>query len=71
MDLRDFVIVLLELTDKLVGIEETVGSTSLDDLALLFNSEVLPLEGRANVLFEESKDFVMGNGARIGLEETV
>lgn len=66
MDLWDLVVVFLKLVDQLGGVQLAVAASSLDDLGLLLEGEVLPCEIRANVLLEESKDLVVGDGTWVG-----
>jgi len=68
MDFRDRVVVFLELIDELSRVKFTVRPASLDDLALLLNGEVLPFKRRADMLLEQSKNFVVRNGTRVGLK---
>ncbi len=66
MNLRNLIVVLLELVHKLGGIKLAVAPTSLYNLRLLLQRKVLPGEARSNILFEEAQNFVMRNGARVG-----
>lgn len=66
VDLWDLVTVLLELVDKLRGVELAVGAASLDDLGLLLEGEVLPGEVWANVLLEEGENLIVGDGTWVG-----
>jgi len=66
VNLRDLIVVLFELLDKLGGIELAVASASLDDLGLLLQCEVLPGEVWSDVLLEEGKDLVVRNSTWVG-----
>jgi len=66
MNLWHLKIVLLQLAHQLSRIELAIAPTSLDDLGLLLQCEVLPGEIRTDVFLEERQDFVVGNGAWIG-----
>lgn len=71
VDFWNLVVVLLKLVNKLGSIELAVGATSLDDLGLLLKGKVLPLERWTNVLLEEGKNLVVGNGSWVGeVEDT-
>lgn len=66
VDLWNLVVVLGKLLLELGGVKLAVGATSLDDLGLLLEGEVLPGEVWANVLLEQGKDFVVGDGTWVG-----
>lgn len=66
MDLWHFVVVFGELLLELVGVQLAVGSSSLDNLCLLVQGEVLPGELGADVLLEERENLVVGDGTWVG-----
>lgn len=66
VDLWDLEVVLGELLLELGGVEHAVGASGLDDLGLLLEGEVLPLEVWTNVLLEEGEDLVVGDGTGVG-----
>jgi len=66
VDLGDLEVVLLELLDKLGGVELAVASAGLDDLGLLVQCEVLPGEVWSDVLLEEGQNLVVGDGTWVG-----
>jgi hypothetical protein len=66
VNLWNLEVVLLELGDKLGGVELAVGTAGLDDLGLLLEGEVLPGEVWADILLEESKNLVVGDGTWVG-----
>ena len=66
MNLRNLEVVLLELLDKFGSVQLAVASSSLDDLRLLLQCEVLPGKVWANIFFEEAENLVVGDGAWVG-----
>ena len=52
MNLWHFEVILLKLLHQLRGIQLAVASSSLDNLGLLLQCEVLPGKGRSDVLLE-------------------
>lgn len=66
MDFWDLVVVFAELLLELGGIQLAVRSSSLDNLCLLVQGEVLPGEVGADVLLEESENLVVGDGTWVG-----
>lgn len=66
VNLRNLIVILLELLDKLGGIQLAVASPSLDNLRLFLQSEVLPGEVGSNVLLEEAEDLVVGDCTWVG-----
>lgn len=66
MDLRNSVTILLELQLQLGSIQLAVATSSLDDLGLLIQGEVLPGELWANEFLEQSEDFIVGDGTWVG-----
>jgi len=66
VDLWHFVVVFGELLLELVGVQLAVGSSSLDNLCLLVQGEVLPGELGADVLLEERENLVVGDGTWVG-----
>lgn len=65
MNLWYFVVVLLQLVHQLCHIQLAVRPSSLDDLALLLKSEILPFKGRPDMCLEQSEDLVVRNGPRV------
>lgn len=49
------------------GVQQVVGARRFDDLGLLLNSEVLPGEVGVDVLLVELQDFIVADGARVGV----
>jgi len=66
VDLRNLIVVFLELGDQLSGVQLAVTSSCLNDLGLLLECEVLPGEVWADVFLEEGKDLVVGDGSWVG-----
>ena len=66
VNLRDLKAVLLKLLDQLGGVELAVATTSLDNLGLLLEREVLPGEIGAHVFLEEGQNFIVRNCAWVG-----
>ena len=66
MNLWHFVVVLLQLVHQLCHIQLAVRPSSLDDLALLLKSEILPFKGRPDILLEQSENLVVRNGPGVG-----
>ena len=66
MDLWNLKLVSLELIDQFGGVKLAVASSSLDDLRLLIQCEVLPREVWSNVLLEEAEDLIVGDSTWIG-----
>jgi hypothetical protein len=66
VNLRNLELILLELVDQLRGVKLAVASSSLDDLGLFVQCEVLPSKVWADVFLEEGQDLVVGNGTWIG-----
>jgi hypothetical protein len=66
VNLWNLVVVLGKLVLKLGGVQLAVGASSLDDLGLLLECEVLPGELWSYVLLEERKDLIVRNGTWVG-----
>jgi len=69
VNLRNLVVVLLELVNKLGGVKLAVAPTSLHNLCLLLQRKVPSREAGTNILLEEAQSLIMKNSARVG--ETV
>ena len=66
MHLRNLIPVPLQLLRQLRGVKAAVAPAGLDDLRLLLEREVGPLEGGAHDIAEEGQDLVVRDGARVG-----
>ena len=66
MNLWNLEVILLKLLHKLGGIQLAVASSSLDDLGLLLQCEVLPGKIRSDVFLEQTEHLVVGDGAWVG-----
>jgi hypothetical protein len=66
VNLWNLVVVLGKLVLKLCGIQLAVGASSLDNLGLLLETEVLPGKVWSDVLLEEFKNLVVGNSTWVG-----
>ena len=66
MNLRNLIPILLELINQLGRIQLAVAPASLDDLGLLLEGEVLPLELGTDDVAEQGEDLVVGDGAGVG-----
>lgn len=66
MNLRNLIVVFLELVLQLASVKLAVASACLDDLGLLLQTEVGPGEARTHVLLEQREDLVVGDGTWVG-----
>lgn len=66
VNLWHLVVVLGKLLGELGGVQTTVASAGLDDLALLLKCEVLPCEVGSDVLLEQAQDLVVRDSAWVG-----
>ena len=66
MNLRNLKLVLLELLNQLRSVKLAIASSSLDNLSLLLEREVLPGKIRTDVLLEQGQDLIVGDGAWVG-----
>jgi hypothetical protein len=58
--------VLLELLNQFGGVQLAVTSSSLDDLGLLLQCEVLPCEVWSDIFLEKAQDLIVGDGTGVG-----
>lgn len=66
MDFGNDIVVLLKLRLQFSSVKLAVATTSLDDLGLLLNGKVRPLEVGSDDVFEKLENLVVRDGARVG-----
>jgi len=65
------VLIFSQLIGQFSSVQHAIGPSGLDHRALFADGEVLPLERRSHVLFEESQYLVVGDGAGVSLLRSV